>query len=281
MCRLLAYLGSPIQLDQLLYQPEHSLIVQSYQPREMTAGLLNADGFGVGWYSSKGADLPYRYRNTLPIWSDVNLPNISRYVDSACVLAYVRSATLPESVEFNNCQPFSRDRLLFVHNGFINHFRETLYRPIRETLSDEVYSLIHGTTDSEHLFALVLDALVRSQNLSLLEALQQAMATLTDLAKAAKVYFSANIILSDGKQLVVSRYANRSPVPSLYWLAKDSGLGQGVIVASEPLFEGNWISIPEDNFLQVGTDLAVNLYPINFATCRRFDELSPANARLV
>ena len=48
MCRLLGYLGEPILLDAILYKPEHSLIVQSYDPREMTSGLLNADGFGIG-----------------------------------------------------------------------------------------------------------------------------------------------------------------------------------------------------------------------------------------
>ena len=30
--------------------PEHSLIVQSYKPREMISGTVNADGFGIGWY---------------------------------------------------------------------------------------------------------------------------------------------------------------------------------------------------------------------------------------
>lgn len=49
MCRLLGYLGKPIQLDRLLLKPEHSLVVQSYQPQEMTAGLLNADGFGLSY----------------------------------------------------------------------------------------------------------------------------------------------------------------------------------------------------------------------------------------
>ncbi|MEP0772297.1 class II glutamine amidotransferase, partial [Trichocoleus sp. ST-U1] len=49
MCRILGYLGSPILLDCLLSKPEHSLIVQSYEPREMTSGVVSADGFGIGW----------------------------------------------------------------------------------------------------------------------------------------------------------------------------------------------------------------------------------------
>ena len=45
MCRLLAYLGEPIPLEELIFKPEHSLVVQSYQPKELEFALLNADGF--------------------------------------------------------------------------------------------------------------------------------------------------------------------------------------------------------------------------------------------
>ena len=50
MCRLLAYLGEPIPLEELIFKPEHSLVVQSYQPKELEFALLNADGFGLGWH---------------------------------------------------------------------------------------------------------------------------------------------------------------------------------------------------------------------------------------
>lgn len=281
MCRLLGYFGSPILLDKLLSQPEHSLIVQSYQPREMTAGLLNADGFGMGWYHSQRDERPFRYRNTLPIWSDDNLTSLVRYVESPCILAYVRSATPPLAVDLNNCQPFQSDRLLFIHNGFINHFHQTLYRPIRRQLCDAVYNQIHGTTDSEHLFALVLDNLTRSPELSLLEALQQALTTLYLLARQPPVYFSANIILSDGRQLIASRFANRSPVPSLYWIDSQIDESRGIIIASEPLFEGNWNSIPESCLIHVGADFVVNSYPFRPRDRREPEELSPANPELV
>lgn len=98
MCCLLAYLDSPISLEHLLYKPEHSLIVQSYQPREMISGVINADGFGVGWYHNQKDTDPFFYKNTLPIWNDINLPSLSRYVESKCVLAYVRSATPGQAI---------------------------------------------------------------------------------------------------------------------------------------------------------------------------------------
>ena len=262
MCRLLGYLGRSIQLDKLLYKPKHSLIVQSYQPREMTGGLLNADGFGIGWYHSQQDNLPYLYKNTLPIWSDINLPQISRYVESNCVLGYVRSATAGLAVDLSNCQPFTQNHLLFIHNGFINNFRSTLYRPIRNSLDDHTYQLIKGTTDSEHIFALLLTQLQASPNITLEIALAKALTKLTQLAKSHSVYFSANIIISNGSNLIASRYSNRSPVPTLYWLRDDIIYPDSVIIASEPLFDGNWKSCPEQSIISVEENFEVNINSI-------------------
>lgn len=259
MCRLLGYLGKPIQLDQLLYQPEHSLIVQSYQPKEMTAGLLNADGFGLGWFNAQKDDNPYLYKNILPIWSDINLPHLSRYVESHCILGYVRSATPPLAVDLSNCQPFTQGKLLFIHNGFIHHFRKTLYRPIRNQLTDESYQLIHGTTDSEHIFALIINELQLNPEISLATALKNTLLKLAQLAKANHTYFSANIIISDGQQLVASRYANRQPVPSLYWLEQDEHYPDAAIAASEPLFAGDWQAFPANSILEISADRKTHL----------------------
>src|ERR671913_214039 len=50
MCRWLAYSGSPILIEELLYKPRHSLIDQSRHAR-LGVDTTNGDGFGVGWYS--------------------------------------------------------------------------------------------------------------------------------------------------------------------------------------------------------------------------------------
>ena len=47
MCRWLAYSGAPVLLEDLLYRPEHSLIVQSMHST-LGAEATNGDGFGVG-----------------------------------------------------------------------------------------------------------------------------------------------------------------------------------------------------------------------------------------
>lgn len=262
MCRLLGYLGSPVYLEKLISKPEHSLIIQSYQPREMTSGVVNADGFGLGWYHPTYDTLPYIYKNILPIWNDVNLPSLSRYVESGCVLAYVRSATPPHAVDFSNCQPFTKDKILFMHNGFIQNFHQSLYRPIGNVLSDEIYQFITGTTDSEYIFALILNELQKDSNTTLTQALQQAIVLIRDLAKHYHVDFSANIILSDGKQLVASRYSNRHPTPTLYWLKNDPLYPNGVFIASEPIFQGDWHRCSEGSIVTIGENLDVSISPI-------------------
>ena len=261
MCRLLGYLGDPILLDSILYKPEHSLIVQSYQPREMTSGILNADGFGIGWYHPNQDTDPFTYKNTQPIWSDINLPSISRYVESGCTIAYVRSATSGQAVDLSNCQPFQSGRFLFVHNGFVQNFRQTLYRLIRDRFSDAIYQSINGTTDSEHIFGLFVNELT-SANLTPAVALRNSLKILAELAKGEEVEFSANIIVSDGRQLVASRFASPKTPPSLYWLRDDLNFPKAVIIASEPLFAGNWHECPAQSIISTGGDGEIEIYPI-------------------
>lgn len=259
MCRLLGYLGPPILLDLILSKPEHSLIEQSYQPKEMTSGLVNADGFGIGWYHSQRDTNPFTYKNTLPIWSDINLTNLSRYIESGCMIANVRSATAGQAVDLSNCHPFSNGNLLFTHNGFIQNFRQSLYRPICNLLRDEVYQGINGSTDSEHIFALIINELVRQPEISLDKALQNSLFTLAELAQLHQTNASANIILTDGRRLVASRFSTRSPAPSLYWLRDDPTFPNAVIIASEPLFAGNWHPFSENSIISVGEDLDIQI----------------------
>jgi len=52
VCRWLAYSGSPILLEELLFKTQHSLVDQSLHSR-LGATTTNGDGFGVGWYEEE------------------------------------------------------------------------------------------------------------------------------------------------------------------------------------------------------------------------------------
>lgn len=250
MCRLLAYLGRPIQPETLIYAPEHSLEIQSYRPKETVTTSVNVDGVGLGWYGSQADTDPFLYKNILPIWADVNLPHLSRYIHTNCFSAYIRSATPGQATSLNNCQPFSDGQLLFTHNGFIENFRNTLYQPIRQQLSDTVYRSIEGTTDSEHIFALLVNSIAMSGD-RLEQGLEIVLKTLTELAAIADVVFSANLVISDGQQLVASRFARGITAPSLYWLSNTPAFPESIIVASEPLFPGHWHGFPDNSILHI------------------------------
>ena len=65
MCRLTAYLGKPILAADLVTRPSRSVIRQSFDARERAGGsgsavyeigALNADGFGLGWYTDADDD---------------------------------------------------------------------------------------------------------------------------------------------------------------------------------------------------------------------------------
>lgn len=253
MCRLVGYLGNSIRLDELLYKKEHSLYHQSYNPLELKSGVVCADGVGVGWYDEAGK--PFIYRNTIPIWNDPNLEELSHCIKTDCAVGFVRLAGTGESLDISNCHPFRSGNLLFVHNGEIANFQETLYRPIRESLSDSTYRLIKGMTDSEHIFALLVEMWQSSPESTLLEALRATIHKLSDLAKEYDTSFSANVIVSDGKALVAIRYAYRTEAPTLYWSCDDVNHPTQVIVASEPLSSQNWGAFPSQStlFVQAGS----------------------------
>ena len=78
MCRHLGYLGTAVPVAELIHDPPHSLVHQSYAPTDMRGGgTVNVDGFGVGWFAAPGA-APVRYRRTGPIWADANLAAVTR-----------------------------------------------------------------------------------------------------------------------------------------------------------------------------------------------------------
>ncbi|MFD0630937.1 hypothetical protein ACFQ9X_04020 [Catenulispora yoronensis] len=58
MCRHLAYLGPPKSLRELLIDPPHALFRQSWEPRRQAHGVVNADGFGVGWFAAGDPEPP-------------------------------------------------------------------------------------------------------------------------------------------------------------------------------------------------------------------------------
>lgn len=240
MCRIAAYVGPPRTLHDLWLAAPHGLVVQSYAPREMNGAILNADGFGMAWYTS-AAEEPALYRTVLPLWSDENVPRMAPHLVSGCALANVRSATPGMSTSIANVSPFVRGRWSFTHNGVVRAWKG-LARTLRTALDDASYASIEGSTDSEHVFALVMTHLLAlADGADPTPAVRSALRELEGLVRGAGASALLNFVLTDGRWLVAVRHAIDDRAPSLYRRAG----GGGLELASERLDEHAWESVAE------------------------------------
>lgn len=254
MCRMAAYVGDPIRLDDFLRAPAHSLIEQAHAPAETLSATVNADGIGIGWYAADGR--PATYRSALPAWADPNLDGLSRSLAQPVWVANVRSATDPLSNGIANTQPFTDSRRLFLHNGFIEDFARSVRRPLRAELDTAYEADVGGTTDSEYLFALLRQNADREDDLvaGLRATLRRLHAWLAEAGRGAL----CNLIVAEARRLVVLRHAFGHAPPSLYVHAGHPGLGDGALAASEPLDDhADWAGVPSDSIviLEAGCDV--------------------------
>ena len=226
---MVGYVGPVLRLGEIVSAPAHSLFVQSYKPREMQSGTVNADGYGAALWLDDDRPEPALYRTAAPIWADPNLGWMNERLRVRSAIAAVRSATPGIGFELDNVQPFAHRRVAFAHNGFVTDFRHGAQRMMREPLGREAYESIAGNSDSEHLFAMVIDA-------GLSGALQRLERICTELNRAA----SATVIMGDGEQLVGVRWAHGMKPATLY----AAPFGDGVCLASEPLDAKSWRELP-------------------------------------
>jgi glutamine amidotransferase len=282
VCRFTFYRGEPLSLAQLITEPHHSLIHQSYQSREREEPL-NGDGFGLAWYVDQSEE-PAIFRAVTPAWSNRNLRELARVTKSHCVLAHVRAATQVLEVSETNCHPFKHGRYTLMHNGDVGGFH-AMRRALLNGLGEPAFRSIHGSTDSEHLFALFLDEMDRAGPearglFGMTEALERAIDRALDLAdehaRGEPSYL--NLVVSDGDCAVACRYVTGSPdeAETLYVargcyqcvdgqariLPADDGRG-AVLISSERLGDDQaWQPVPVGWWLMVPPNLEVSYRPM-------------------
>lgn len=279
MCRLLAYMGTPVIIDKLIYQPKNSLVNQSINARELEEPL-NGDGFGIGWYVSEINYEPVTFVSVFPAWNNRNLRNLAPKVRTECLFAHVRAASVGDVSEAN-CHPFQYRNLLMMHNGGIENF-QLVKRSIRQSLSDELYNWIKGQTDSEHLFAYLLNYLFNSHDDITPEAVTDAFEHTFKHVKKLMADFEItepaylNMVITNGLFMVGTRYVsepNEEPLTLYHSRGSryvcDDGVcrmlapeerDQAVLVVSEKLtdIDADWHAVPKNHFVIV--DHSLNIY---------------------
>ncbi|MBS1508162.1 MAG: class II glutamine amidotransferase [Bacteroidetes bacterium] len=283
MCRLMAYKGTPIVIDKLLYQPKNSLINQSFHAREIEEPL-NGDGFGVGWYVPEVNYEPITFVSVNPAWNNRNLRNLAPKIKTDCMIAHVRAASVGDVSE-SNCHPFQYKNMLMAHNGGIEDFGK-IKRLIREPLSDELYNWIKGQTDSEHIFAFLLNELFKSHKIVSPDTIVASFEhTFTEIKKLMRDHGITepaylNMVVTNGLFLVATRYCTdpKEEPLTLYhsegsrYVVEDGVTrmeapdddDQAVLVVSEKLSDDPyWTMIPPNHFVIVEQTLNVRIRPIH------------------
>jgi gamma-glutamyl hercynylcysteine S-oxide hydrolase len=219
MCRHLGWLGRTVPVSELVLDPPQGLLVQSYAPRRQKNGLMNADGWGVGFFDS---DVPRRWRNAAPLWGDVSFGSVAPALRSHCVVAAVRSATVGMPIEASATAPFTDGQWLLSHNGVVD--RAVL------PLTASAESVCDSAILAAAIFARGMDALGD---------------TIIEIGEADPLA-RLNILAANGSRLVATAWGD-----TLSILRRDDG----VVLASEPYDDDpDWEDVPDRHLVEVVGD---------------------------
>jgi len=240
MCRHVGHLGPARTLASLIYEGEHSLEQQSYAPRMTQGNLLNADGFGVGWYHG---DRAIRFRRSQPIWTDQSFREIAGVTEATCAIAALRSATSGFPVDESCAQPFRAGHRLFSHNGKVEAY-SSVESKLRELAGDlaEVPDA-RAPVDSAILFALA--ARHWREGSSLAGGLAAVIDAVTGLTGGR-----FNLLAADGSALAATTWGD-----SLFVRTTPDEIA----IASEPLDDGGWERVPDRSLVTADLTSGVHI----------------------
>jgi glutamine amidotransferase len=217
MCRHLGWLGEPRSVASLTLEPPYGLLVQSYSPRRQKHGLMNADGWGVGFFDDDG--VARRWRSAGPLWGDASFASMAPILRGGCVVAAVRSASVGMPIEASASAPFTDGKWLLSHNGLVD----------RAVLPAS--SVAESTNDSALLAALIFD-----------RGMDALGDTIAEVA-AADPNARLNILAGNGSELRATTWGD-----TLFVLWRD----EGVVLASEPFDDDeDWQEIPDRHLVTV------------------------------
>lgn len=223
MCRHLGWLGAAVRISSLVLDPPNGLAVQSYSPRRQKHGLLNADGWGVGFFD--GAT-PRRWRSAAPLWGDASFASVAPALSSGCVVAAVRSATVGMPLEATAVAPFTDGVWLLSHNGVVD--RAVL------PASRHAESVVDSAVLAAHIFDRGVERLAE---------------TVAEVG-AADPEARLNILAANGSRLLATTWGDTLSVLQR---------ADGVVVASEPYDDHpGWRDVPDRHLVEV-RDGAVTL----------------------
>lgn len=295
MCRLYGFRAThPTRVQCELIEAQNSLMRQS---RRDGRGLGNMDGWGLG--TVRDGTLRCE-REVGPAYESEEYRRDAARIDATTVLAHVRRATVGDPRE-ENTHPFRREGSLLAHNGHVPAFDRVRPR-ILERMAPELERGIRGTTDSEHVFHLLLSRLRDRVAPAADEPIAEAGADVEEMAEALHGTIgelrgwcgettreadgiprgpdghrldrlALNLLWTVGHSLVGSRFGR-----SLWYVEREGGhrcevCGEqhpdpepdgyrSIVVASERITDEDWQEVPESSVFVVDEEMRLRARPL-------------------
>lgn len=282
MCRLYALRAThPTHAACELLDAQNALIHQS---RQDGRGLANPDGWGMArMLAGEGRC----FRQVTPASQSATYRREALQLHGTLLMAHVRRATVGTPA-LTNTHPFRHGDAFLIHNGHIPAFDEV--RPqLCAALSTERAEAIRGSTDSEHVLALLLQLRADHPDVSMGTITEMAINRLRSWCAAAAApvntgvsdvpfddlttvphevlhgTLALNIIWTDGTTLGGARYnrtlwyrERRAPYlcpicgnPHAEVSRSDAGSYRATVLASERITDEHWRSVPNGSGFSV------------------------------
>lgn len=162
MCRVLAYIGPEIPLEDLLLKPPNSLINQTLDPERHPQLQLAGWGFGAWSEHLLKPDKPFLYHRPKAAFYDDNVNKVVPHLRAHTMLAHVRAADYNDKAVLadENCHPFAFEgtEWIVAQNGYLPNW-QLLQRELLPHCKDEYLSQMSGTTDTEFVYVLLMSLL--------------------------------------------------------------------------------------------------------------------------
>lgn len=291
MCRLYALQAThPTQAACELLNAQNALLEQSQND---TRGLSNPHGWGL---ASLIDDTTHCIRQVQPADESETYREKALDVNGTTILAHIRRATVGEPSQ-ENTHPFRRGPAFLIHNGHVPAFDHV--RPkLLNRLADEKERTIRGTTDSEHIFALLLQLRDEHPDLSLHEVTRRAIQHIQDWCNEAppRIHTGVSHVPFDDLDTVDDRVIHRTLALNLIWTdgrwlggarlnrslwalrrtasyvcpicgtdhtdAPDTVAYRATVLASECITGEEWKQVPNGSVFHVANDGILDYYPL-------------------
>ena len=261
MCRLYGFRATEeTKVECTLVHAQNALMVQSLEDLK---GYTHAHGWGVATYEDH---LPLVEKEAWAAYHGEHFHRAAARIYARTVLAHVRRATVGLAIP-DNTHPFVHDTIAFAHNGTVPQF-QALRPRFLDAMSEPQRAALRGTTDTEHVFRLLMTLRDRTPDLPLAELLRRGARQVVDWCRtqdpSAKI--GLNLLMTDGGEIAGTRIGR-----GLFYIERDGVYDceicgfphvhhepsrdyRAVVVASEPITQETWREIPEESLIRITAD---------------------------